>query len=104
MSVSESFSDALGCDIAARPRPVLHNKCLAEPTSEPFPYEARQNVGRATGGGADDDANKPRRIGLRHAKPETAGSAAAPAAKRKNCLRASFMLPSAIPMKQLNPS
>ena len=64
ISISGSFNDALGCDIAARPRPVLHNKCLAEPTREPFPYEAGQNVGRATGGGADDQADPTSRVGL----------------------------------------
>jgi hypothetical protein len=37
ISISGSFNDALSCDIAARPRPVLDNKCLAEPTREPFP-------------------------------------------------------------------
>lgn len=38
MSVSDSFDDSLGRDVAARPRPVLHDEWLAEPTRQPFGY------------------------------------------------------------------
>ena len=52
-------------DIAAGARPVLDDEWLTEPLRQPLSDQARDDVGRAAGGKADDDAHRPRRIGLR---------------------------------------
>ena len=57
--------DRLGGDIAAGTRPVLDDEWLAEPLRQPLAHEAREDVGRAAGSKANDDAHRPRRIGLR---------------------------------------
>jgi hypothetical protein len=60
--------DGLGRDITAGARAILDDELLAKPLGQPLSYEARQNVGRATSSKAHDDANRPRRIGLRQGK------------------------------------
>src|SRR5262245_24289085 len=57
--------DRLGGDIASRARPILDDKLLTETLRQPLSYQARHDVGGTTGGKSDDDAHRPRRIGLR---------------------------------------
>jgi hypothetical protein len=38
---------------------------LAQPLRQPLPHYPRNDVGRAAGGKADHDADRPRRVGLR---------------------------------------
>src|SRR6516165_10229975 len=57
--------DRLGGDVAAGVWPVLNNELLTEPLREPLSYQTRDDVARTTGAIADDDAYRPRRIGLR---------------------------------------
>ena len=63
--VGRRFDDGLRGEIAAGARPVLHDEGLAEPLGQPLPYKARQDVGRAAGAEADDQAHWPGRISLR---------------------------------------
>src|ERR1700730_13908516 len=57
--------DSLSTDIAARTRSVLYDELLAKPLPQHLADQARVQIGRATGGKADDEAHRPRRIGLR---------------------------------------
>ena len=63
--IGRRMHDGLGSDIAAGARAILHYELLAKSLGQPLSYKARQDVGRATSPKADDDANRPRRIGLR---------------------------------------
>ena len=65
VAVRRRTHDRLGGDIAAGARPVLDDEWLAEPLRQPLTDQAREDVVRAAGGKADDDAHRPRRIGLR---------------------------------------
>src|SRR5262245_7713654 len=65
IAIGRCLHDRLGTDIAAGTRPVLNDKWLAEPFRKPLTHQARENVGRPTGGKTDDDAHQARRIGLR---------------------------------------
>ena len=65
VAVRRRTHDRLGGDIAAGARPVLDDEWLAEPLRQPLTHQAREDVVRAAGGKADDDAHRPRRIGLR---------------------------------------
>jgi hypothetical protein len=65
MAVGGRTDDCLGRDIARSPRPVLDDEWLAEALRQPLPNQAREEIGRAAGGKADNDAHRPRRIGLR---------------------------------------
>ena len=65
VAVRRRAHDRLGADIAAGARPVLDDEWLAEPLRQPLADQARDDVGAAAGGKADDDAHRPRRIGLR---------------------------------------
>src|SRR5262249_598499 len=58
----------LGGDIAVATWPVLHDELLAEPLREPLSHQACGDVTCAAGGKADNDAHRPRRIGLRPSK------------------------------------
>src|SRR5215472_4566327 len=60
--------DRLRGDITAGARPVLDDELLAEPLREPLADQASDDVGAAAGGKADDDADRPRRIGLRESE------------------------------------
>jgi hypothetical protein len=57
--------DCLSGDIAARTCPVLDEKRLAELLRQPLTEQARGDVGSAASCKADDDAHRPRWIGLR---------------------------------------
>src|SRR5262249_50144617 len=55
----------LGGDIACCTRPVLDHEGLTELLGQPLGEQARDDVGRRARREADDDAHRPRRIGLR---------------------------------------
>ncbi len=59
VAVRRRTHDRLGGDIAAGARPVLDDEWLAEPLRQPLTYQTRENVVRAAGGKADDDAHRP---------------------------------------------
>src|SRR5215471_15312803 len=61
--------DRLRADIAAGARPVLDHELLAEPLRQPLTDQAGDNVDRSASGKADDDADRPRGIGLRPRDP-----------------------------------
>src|SRR6516162_3574679 len=61
--------NGLGADIAGSTRPVLDDEWLAEPLRQPLRDQACDDVGRPASGKADDDAHRPRRIGLRPRDP-----------------------------------
>src|SRR5262245_25166388 len=69
IAIGGCLHDRLGTDIAAGTRPVLDDEWLAEPFRKPLTHQAREDVGRPTGGKTDDDAHRPRRIGLRPRDP-----------------------------------
>ena len=56
----------LGADIVAATGPVLDEEGLPEPLGQPLRDEARDEVGAATGGGRDQDADRTRGIRLGH--------------------------------------
>src|SRR5262249_5868996 len=55
----------LGADIAASARSILNDEWLAEPLRQPLTHRARDDVGRATGRRRQNQAYRPRWIGLR---------------------------------------
>ena len=55
----------LGGDIGSRAWLVLDDERLAEPLREPLTNETRGDVGRAASQETDNNAHRPRRIGLR---------------------------------------
>src|SRR5262245_51192285 len=65
VSVRRGLHDCLSGDVGASAWPVLDDERLAEPLREPLTHQARVNVVRAAGSKSDDDAHRPRRIGLR---------------------------------------
>ena len=69
LPVGRRLDHRLGGDTAAAADPVLDDERLAEPIGQPLRHQARQNVGRAAGAKADQQAHRPRRIGLRASEP-----------------------------------
>src|SRR3954454_2153892 len=65
VAVGRRVHDRLGGDVAAGAQPVFDDEWLAEPLRQPLTDQPRQDVVRAPGGEADDDAHRLRRIGLR---------------------------------------
>src|SRR5262245_13304526 len=65
IAVRRRAHDRLGGDVAAGAWPVLNNELLTEPLREPLSYQTRDDVTCTAGAIADDDAHRPRRIGLR---------------------------------------
>jgi hypothetical protein len=57
--------DGFGGDIGGRSGPVFDEELLSEPLGQPLTDETRGDVGGAAGGKADNQAHRPRRIGLR---------------------------------------
>ena len=57
--------DRLGADVTAGAGAILDDELLAEAIRQPLTHQARLDVGGPAGGKADDDAHRPRRIGLR---------------------------------------
>src|SRR6516164_6781060 len=72
IAVRRRAHDRLGGDVAAGACPVLNNELLTEPLREPLSYQTRDDVARTAGAIADDDAYRPRRIGLRPRDPRDA--------------------------------
>ncbi len=65
VAVGGRAHDRLGCDIGGGARPVFDDERLAEPLLQPLSDQARADVAGAAGSETDDDAHRPRRIGLR---------------------------------------
>src|SRR5437660_3664284 len=65
MAVRGGVHDRLGADIAVRAWPVLYDEWLAEPLRQPLSDQACHDVGGTTGRKSDNDAHRPRWIGLR---------------------------------------
>jgi hypothetical protein len=86
--------DRLGGDIAAGALAVVNNERLAEPFRQPLADQPCNDVDVVASGESDDDAHRPRRIACRSRSPRhVAGSAAAPVARCRTCLRwGSFIL------------
>src|SRR5262249_8278035 len=68
MAVGRRAHARLGGDVAASACPVLNNELLTEPLRERLSYQTRDDVARTAGAIADDDAHRPRWIGLRPSK------------------------------------
>src|SRR5262249_30658231 len=58
----------LGADIASPAWAVVDDERLAQALRQPLAHEACDDVGCAASGESDDDAHRPRRIGLRESK------------------------------------
>src|SRR5215468_11312615 len=65
VAVGGGTHDRLGGDVAAGSRTVVDDERLTEPLGEPLTYQARRDVRTASGREANNDAHRPRRIGLR---------------------------------------
>ena len=65
MAVGGRTYDCLGGDLPLGARPVFDDEWLAKALRQPLTNQARENVGRAAGRKTNDDAYRPRRIGLR---------------------------------------
>jgi hypothetical protein len=65
ITIRGRFHDRLGADSGARAGPIFDDERLAKPLRQPFTDQACHDVVCATWGSADDDAHRPRRIGLR---------------------------------------
>ena len=64
VTVSGCTNDRFGSQIAARAGPVLDNDWLVELVRQPLTDQARNDVKSTAGRKADEDAQRPRRIGL----------------------------------------
>src|SRR5262245_37137606 len=67
--VRRRLHDCLGGDVGASARPVLGDEWLAEALRKLLADQARDNVGSAAWGVANNKAHRPRRIGLRWRNP-----------------------------------
>ena len=65
IAVRERAHDRLGGDISAGPRTVLDHERLTETLRQPLSQQASGSVRPAAGGLPDNDAHRPRWIGLR---------------------------------------
>src|SRR5215472_12413478 len=65
IAVGRRTNDRFGADIGAPARTVLNDEWLAQALRQPLAHQAYQYIRRAAGGRGDDDAHRPRRIGLR---------------------------------------
>ena len=65
VAVWRRLHDCPGSDVGAGARSVLNDERLAEALGELLADQARDDVGSAAGGIANDDLHRPRRIGLR---------------------------------------
>jgi hypothetical protein len=65
--------DRLGGDIAAGALAVVNNERLAEPFRQPLADQPCNDVDVVASGESDDDAHRPRRIGLPLSQSETCG-------------------------------
>ena len=69
IAVRRRIHHAFGGDIAAGARPVVDDNLLTEPLGEPLRHHPRRNVGGTAGRKSNDQAHRPRRIGLRRCDP-----------------------------------
>src|SRR5262249_46553802 len=69
IAVCRRTHDRLYTDIATTARTVLDDELLTEALRQPLTNEARSNVVNTTGRKWDNDAHRPRRIGLRPRNP-----------------------------------
>src|SRR5215831_16547426 len=60
--------DGFGRDVAACPGPVVDDERLAESIRQLLAQQPCHDVGRAAGRKTDENAHRPRRIGLRESK------------------------------------
>src|SRR5262249_61586440 len=65
VAVGWGTHDRLGGDVAAGSRTVVDDERLTEPLREPLTYQARRDVRTASGREANNDAHRPRWVGLR---------------------------------------
>ena len=65
VTIRRRLHDGLGRDIGSGARPVLEHEWLPEALGQLLADQARHNVGATARRIADDDANRPSRIGLR---------------------------------------
>src|SRR6516162_2217907 len=65
VAVRRSMHDGFGRDVAACPGPVVDDERLAESIRQLLTQQPRDDVGRAAGRKTDENAHRPRRIGLR---------------------------------------
>src|SRR5262249_16524936 len=62
MAVRGRTRDRLGGDVARSARSVLNDEWLAKALRQPLTDQAREDVGRAAGRNADNDAHRPRQV------------------------------------------
>src|SRR5260370_32438274 len=65
VAVRGSANDGFGRYVGAGARPVLNDEWLAESLRQPWPQEARENIGCAARAEADDQVHRLRRVALR---------------------------------------
>src|SRR5262245_38411048 len=65
VAVRRCMHDGFGRDVAACPGPVVDDERLAESIRQLLTQQPRDDVGRAAGRKTDENAHRPRRIGLR---------------------------------------
>ena len=70
VAIGRRTHDHLGGNVRARARPVLDDERLTKPLRKPLADHTPDDVVPAAGGEADDQRDRPRRIGLR---PSSAG-------------------------------
>src|SRR5262245_16579930 len=68
MAVGGRTRHYLGGDLPLRARSILDDEWLAETLRQPLTNQAREDVGWTAGREADDDADRPRRVGLRESE------------------------------------
>ena len=68
MAVRRRTHDSFRADIAPGARSVLNDELMPKARREPLPHEPCDDVRRAAGHSVDDDAHRPRRVGLRARK------------------------------------
>jgi hypothetical protein len=93
MPVRRRIHHRLGGDIGGGARPVLDDEGLAETLGQPLSDQPRHYVGSAAGRIGGDQVHRPRWIRLRRRNSRKAGRGTAPAARRRNCRRGSFISP-----------
>ncbi len=69
IAIGGCLHDRLGGDSAGSARSVLDYELLAQPVRQPLSHQACRDVGGSASRKADDNADRPRRIGLRPCYP-----------------------------------
>jgi hypothetical protein len=65
VAIGRRVHDHFGADVGAAAGPVLDNELLPEVLGQPLSHQARYNVSPPASCNRNDDADRPRRIGLR---------------------------------------